>query len=121
MGGASASPSYIHTIFGSSSSSSSSPPTVNPTKLGLIISIYYLGSILGAFLLGHLGDHIGRINATFLSATFALVGGALQAASQNMAWIMGARVVTGMGTGGLMAGVPVCTYFCFDVGFFEIF
>ncbi|KAF7872555.1 hypothetical protein EAF04_003476 [Stromatinia cepivora] len=105
MGGVSASPSYTHTV---SISSSSSTPT-NLPKLGLIISIYYLGSIVGALIGGWLADRIGRINGIFLAAIFALAGGALQAGTQNAGWIMGARVVTGMGTGGLMAGVPVYT------------
>ncbi|ESZ92908.1 MFS sugar transporter [Sclerotinia borealis F-4128] len=123
MGGVSASPSYIHTVsIGSpstksinltnstnspSTTSTTSPVVPNPHKLGLIISIYYLGSIIGAFLLGQLADHIGRINATCIAASLALAGGTLQSSAHNAAWIMGARVVTGMGTGGLMAAVPV--------------
>ncbi|QSZ33915.1 hypothetical protein DSL72_005489 [Monilinia vaccinii-corymbosi] len=108
MGGVSASPSYIHTVsIGFFSGPSNSPTITNPSKQGGIISIYYLGAIFGAFLFGHLADHIGRINSTFSATILALVGGALQAAAQNAGWIMGARVITGMGTGGLMAVVPV--------------
>lgn len=109
MGGVSAAPSYIHIVSIGSTSSSTSTAITNTPKQGGIISIYYFGSILGAFLFGYLADHIGRIiNAIFFTAIFALVGGALQAAAQNAGWMMGVRVVTGAETGGLMAVVPVC-------------
>ncbi|KAI9640678.1 hypothetical protein NHQ30_010987 [Ciborinia camelliae] len=107
MGGVSASPSYIDTVSIGSPSSPTSTTITNTPKQGGIISIYYLGAILGAFIFGYVADHIGRINATLFAAIFALAGGALQAAAQNAGWIMGARIVTGAGTGGLMAVVPV--------------
>ncbi len=47
-----------------------------------------------------MADRIGRINGIFYAAIFALVGGALQAATQSAAFILVARVVTGLGTGG---------------------
>ncbi|KAB8303355.1 hypothetical protein EYC80_004787 [Monilinia laxa] len=105
MGGVSASPSYTRTV--SIDNYPPSPTITNTTKQGGIISIYYLGAIFGAFLFGNLADHLGRIDSIFFAAMFALVGGALQVAARNAGWIMGARVVTGMGTGGLMAVVPV--------------
>lgn len=43
----------------------------------------------------------------FFAAFFALVGGALQAATQNAAFILCARVVTGLGTGALTGIAPV--------------
>lgn len=61
---------------------------------------YYLGAIVGCFLGGWIADRIGRINGLFIGAMFALVGGALQAATQSATFILVARVVTGLGTGG---------------------
>jgi MFS family permease len=79
----------------------------NTTHQGGIVSIYYLGAIVGAFVGGWIADRIGRINGVFLAAMFALVGGALQAATQSSNFILVARVVTGLGTGALTAIVPV--------------
>jgi MFS family permease len=56
---------------------------------------------------GWLADRIGRINGTLIGAIFALVGGALQAASTSADFILIARVVTGLGTGALTAIIPV--------------
>jgi MFS family permease len=56
---------------------------------------------------GWLADRIGRINGTLIGAIFALVGGALQAASTSADFILVARVVTGLGTGALTAIIPV--------------
>jgi MFS family permease len=53
----------------------------NTTYQGGIVSIYYLGAIVGAFIGGWIADRVGRINNVFLAAIFALVGGALQAAT----------------------------------------
>ena len=56
---------------------------------------------------GWVADRIGRINGLFLSAILALVGGALQAATQSTTFILIARVVTGLGTGALTSITPV--------------
>jgi MFS family permease len=72
-----------------------------------MVSIYYLGAIVGAYAGGWLGDRIGRINGLFCSGIFALIGGALQAATQSSDFILVARVVNGLGTGALTAITPV--------------
>lgn len=77
------------------------------THQGGIVSIYYLGAIVGAFVGGWIADRVGRINGVFLASIFALIGGALQAATQSSDFILVARVVTGLGTGALTAIVPV--------------
>lgn len=64
-------------------------------------------AIVGAFGGGWLADRVGRINGVFFAAIFALVGGALQSATQSADFILVARVVTGLGTGALTAIVPV--------------
>jgi MFS family permease len=56
---------------------------------------------------GWAADRIGRINGLFYAAIFALVGGALQAATQGSDFILVARVVTGLGTGALTGITPV--------------
>lgn len=71
-----------------------------------LLAQYYLGAIVGCFVGGWVADRIGRVNGLFYGAMFALVGGALQAATQSATFILVARVVTGLGTGGNVAYVP---------------
>lgn len=56
---------------------------------------------------GWLADRTGRINGTVIGALFAMIGGALQSATQSATFILVARVVTGLGTGALTAIIPV--------------
>jgi sugar porter (SP) family MFS transporter len=62
---------------------------------------------VGCFVGGWVADRIGRINGIFFAAMFALVGGALQCATQSLDFILVARVVTGLGTGALTGITPV--------------
>lgn len=50
---------------------------------------------------------IDPVNRLFIGTLFALVGGALQAATQSSDFIIVARVVTGLGTGALTGITPV--------------
>ncbi len=96
MGGVNASPNYVTEVdIGIADGT-----VTNTTKQGGIVSVYYLGCIVGCFLGGWAADRIGRINGLFFSAIFACIGGALQAATQSADFIIIARVVTGLGTGG---------------------
>lgn len=103
MGGVNASPNYVTTVgIGLPSGT-----VTKTTTQGGIVSIYYLGAIVGAFVGGWIADRIGRINGLLVSAVFALIGGALQSATQSLDFILVARVVTGLGTGALTAITPV--------------
>ncbi|KAK3619482.1 hypothetical protein LTR56_023983 [Elasticomyces elasticus] len=104
MGGVNAAPDYVREV---SIGEYPSGTVTDQTKQGGIVSIYYLGALFGCFLGGWAADRIGRINGLFFSAIFALVGGALQAATQGATFILVARVVTGVGTGALTAITPV--------------
>jgi MFS family permease len=120
MGGVNASPNYVTEVkIGLPNGT-----VTNTTKQGGIVSIvswdtvlysmktkteswpffkYYSGAIVGCFIGGWAADRIGRINGLFYAAIFALVGGALQAATQGSDFILVARVVTGLGTGGKLS------------------
>ncbi|KAJ9479272.1 putative Sugar transporter STL1 (putative) [Pseudozyma hubeiensis] len=103
MGGVNASPNYVTEVdIGTADGT-----VTNTTKQGGIVSVYYLGCIVGCFLGGWAADRIGRINGLFFSAIFACIGGALQAATQSADFIIIARVVTGLGTGALTGITPV--------------
>lgn len=82
----------------------------NTTKEGGIVSVYYLGTLIGALLGGWLGDKLGRINCincVRIGCVWALVGAALQCSAQNANWMICSRVINGIGTGHLNAIVPV--------------
>ncbi len=99
MGGVNASPNFVPTVrIGLPDGT-----VTDTTHQGGIVSIYYLGAIFGAFVGGWIADRIGRINGLLIAAGFALVDGALQAATQSSDFILVARIVTGLGTGSLTA------------------
>ncbi|KAJ5825564.1 hypothetical protein N7474_002702 [Penicillium riverlandense] len=103
MGGVNASPDYVTTVgIGKPDGT-----VTDTTHQGGIVSVYYFGAIFGCFAGGWLADRIGRINGLFIGALFALVGGALQSATQNSNFMICARVVTGIGTGALTGITPV--------------
>ncbi|KAL9080465.1 MAG: hypothetical protein Q9157_000779 [Trypethelium eluteriae] len=82
-------------------------PVITRTLLqGGIVSVYYLGTLLGCLLGGSVGDRYGRINTIGLGAAWAILGATLQCSAQNHAWMICARLVNGVGTGILNAIVP---------------
>lgn len=96
MGGVNASPTYITEVgIGTSDGT-----VTDTTHQGGLVSVYYLGCIFGCFVGGWLADRMGRVNGLFIGSIFALVGGALQAAIQSSDFMLVARTVTGIGTGG---------------------
>ncbi|KAK3297927.1 general substrate transporter [Chaetomium fimeti] len=103
MGGVNASPRYV-TEVGIGQPDGTVTDTVHQ---GGIVSVYYLGCIFGCFAGGWAADRIGRINGLFFASIFALIGGALQAATQSSDFILVARVITGIGTGALTGITPV--------------
>ncbi|KAF7732008.1 hypothetical protein EC973_007113 [Apophysomyces ossiformis] len=75
--------------------------------LGGIVAVYYVGTLIGALMGGYIGDQIGRIRTVIVGCAFAIFGAALQTAAENVAWMICARIITGIGTGHLNAIVPV--------------
>ncbi|KAK5203168.1 hypothetical protein LTR41_011082 [Exophiala xenobiotica] len=79
------------------------------TRQGGIVAIYYLGSLCGAFLAGHIADKYGRSKAVYFGAAWAFLGCALECAAQNLNMMLCARIIAGMGAGQLMSTVPTWT------------
>lgn len=105
MSGVNISPNYIKTMgLGSNGSSATATKT---EKEGGIVAVYYLGTLIGALAGGALSDRIGRNYAVVAAGFFGLLGQSLQSAAQNVAWMMCARVLAGVGTGGISAVIPV--------------
>ncbi|GAA5856833.1 hypothetical protein JCM8547_008865 [Rhodosporidiobolus lusitaniae] len=109
MGGVNSSPDYVREV---SIGEYPSGVVDDEVHQGGIVSIYYLGCIVGCFMGGWAADRWGRINGVLSASLFAMVGGALQAAAQSSDFMLIARVVTGFGTGALTAIVPV---YCSEV------
>jgi MFS family permease len=103
MGGVNAAP-YFVTEVGTGT------PNGNVTKTatqGGIVSIYYWGCTFGCFVGGWAADRIVRINGIFYACFFAVIEGALQAATQCLDFILIAGVITGTGTGPLTGNTPL--------------
>ncbi|CAI6340101.1 unnamed protein product [Periconia digitata] len=79
----------------------------NDLLQGGIVSVYYLGTLVGCLVGGSFGDHFGRIKTVFLGAAVGVVGAALQTSAMNHEWMICARLVNGWGTGILNAIIPV--------------
>ncbi|TFY63951.1 hypothetical protein EVJ58_g2943 [Rhodofomes roseus] len=112
MGGVNTSPDYVRVMnLGYSTHHGPSEGYVvtitEPTKQGGIVSMYYFGTLLGCFIAGSLGDSIGRIKTMLIGSVWVLLGAVLQCSAQNVAWMLCARLINGIGTGHLNAVVPV--------------
>jgi MFS family permease len=104
MSGVNISPSYIRLMdIGAGSTGS----ITKPGKEGGIVAIYYLGTLVGALGIGALSDRIGRNYAIIFAGFWGLLGQSLQVAAENASWMLCARVIAGVGTGGISAVIPV--------------
>ena len=96
MGGVNNAPSYVNTMgFGYVHDDPVLGPNtvvVTDTLLqGGIVSIYYLGCLIGALVGGWIGDKIGRIKTIALGAAWAILGASLQCSAQNHVWMIGGK------------------------------
>ena len=79
----------------------------NVAAEGGIVAVYYGGTLIGALVAGSLADRCGRIKAVVFGSVWALLGAALQASAQNIAWMCCARVIAGIGVGSIDCVIPV--------------
>lgn len=66
---------------------------------GAINGLFQAGGLVGALACSEVADWLGRRKALFIGATLAVIGGALQAGSVNIAMYIVMRFVTGLGIG----------------------
>lgn len=72
----------------------------NATQLtGAINGVYIAGALIGSLLSSQSSDVLGRRMSIFISAAFAVLGGALQAGSVHIAMFIVARLLAGLGIG----------------------
>lgn len=100
----------------------------DPTKQGGIASIYYAGSLLGAFWAGQFADRYGRkscqrarhfpvldaydaagIKGLWMASLWCMTGVILQAAATDLAFILVARIIAGVGVAFLIVIAPLWT------------
>ncbi|KAL9007780.1 MAG: hypothetical protein Q9173_007024, partial [Seirophora scorigena] len=60
----------------------------NSTLQGGIVSVYYLGTLVGCLLGGWIGEKVGRIKVMALGAVWGVVGASLQTSAMNASWMI---------------------------------
>jgi MFS family permease len=80
-----------------------------PTLQGGIAAIYYAGSLLGGFIAGSFSDKYGRIKGIWAACVFCFAGVVLQTAAVNLAAILVARIIAGIGVAFILVIAPSWT------------
>lgn len=92
MGGVNNAPHYIDTMkFGYTETinGSKNTPVITDSLLqGGIVSVYYLGTLVGALVGGWVGEKIGRIKTVAFGVLWAIIGACLQCTAQNSNWMI---------------------------------
>lgn len=81
-------------------------------QTGMLSSVSTVGMILGAFILGHLADRMGRKKTLLISLLIFSIGNAFLAFSPNFYMFLVIRFVVGIGLGGEL---PVAATFISDL------
>ncbi|KAK5215854.1 hypothetical protein LTR96_011320 [Exophiala xenobiotica] len=76
------------------------------TKQGGLVAAYYFGCLFGAFFGGSIADRYGRKKGVWVGSLFCILGGSLQAGSQNTNMFLCARVIAGLGVGFINSIIP---------------
>ena len=89
MGGVNNAPDYYQTVMKFGHMGANGSPVIdNPLLQGGIVSIYYLGTLMGCLVGGSFGDRYGRIKTIGLGAFWAVIGASLQASAMNSTWMI---------------------------------
>ncbi|KAK6432021.1 hypothetical protein LTR95_011809, partial [Oleoguttula sp. CCFEE 5521] len=88
MGGVNNARDYID-LMGFGYVNDAGDPVVTDSLLqGGIVSVYYLGTLMGCLVGGWIGDKIGRIKTIAFGAAWAIFGAVLQCSAQNHSWMI---------------------------------
>lgn len=74
---------------------------------GTVIALYTVGGMFGAMSTSYFGDILGRRKSILMFSIINVIGAALMASSFSFAQFIVARIVIGLGTGGISGTVPV--------------
>lgn len=83
---------------------------LGPERLGELFGASLLGMAVGAFCLSWLADVYGRRTATLINLIVMMIGMTAAAFSTSFYVLLAARVVTGLGVGGMNAAVGSLVY-----------
>ncbi|KAK5045419.1 hypothetical protein LTR84_009283 [Exophiala bonariae] len=75
--------------------------------LGATNGLFQTGGVFGALLVGPLADRFSRRGAIVIASSILCIGGALQAASQNISMFLVVRTFTGIGVGLIVGAAPL--------------
>lgn len=75
--------------------------------VGTVVAIYVLLGVFGALACTFGGDFLGRRRTIFVASATQLIGVILMATSYSLAQFIVGRVFIGLGTGGIIATVPI--------------
>ncbi|EPE34774.1 MFS general substrate transporter [Glarea lozoyensis ATCC 20868] len=79
----------------------------SPTITGLMVAIYEVGCFIGSVVTSIFGERLGRKKCIGTGAVIMVLGAILQATAYSRAQMIVARVVSGIGMGGINSTVPV--------------
>lgn len=68
-----------------------------PLLSGAVVSVFTGGGFIGAGVAGPTGDRLGRKKTILIGASIFVLGGALQAAAQSLAFLYAGRALAGIG------------------------
>lgn len=81
--------------------------STNMTFPGTVVAIYTLGCLVGALASTSIGNPLGRRRSLIIFAIVAAVGTILQGSAFSLGQLIGGRIISGVGVGGVNAVVPV--------------
>lgn len=81
--------------------------TLSPTQQGIYVACILLSAAISSLASGHVSDRISRKYGILTGAALTLVGTTISAASPNLASLIVARIITGMGAGQAIAVTTV--------------
>ena len=73
------------------------------------LSVFGLLAAVGALLVGHYADKIGRLKTIQVGCIWAILGAVLQCSAQDFGMMIAARIIGGIGCGHLNTVVPIWT------------
>ncbi|KNG80717.1 putative MFS sugar transporter [Aspergillus nomiae NRRL 13137] len=79
----------------------------NSTIQGTVVALFTLLGAFGALSCISFGDRLGRKRTIFIASAIQAVGAILQASSFQLAQFIVARIILGLGTGGLVATISL--------------
>lgn len=77
------------------------------TIQGIVMALYPVGGLIGSLSCVWLGDRFGRRRIIMAGSAVQIVGAAAMSSAYSFAHLMISRIILGIGTGALLATVPV--------------